>query len=62
MLGTILRLNTVPLWLYVSCDWQRDKTLSNGQSAYTNYCGILQQFVQSYISKQQVKDKFPLSS
>ncbi|XP_042253604.1 protein unc-13 homolog D [Thunnus maccoyii] len=31
----------------------RDKTLSNGQSAYTSYCGILQQFVQSYISKQQ---------
>ncbi|XP_062298549.1 protein unc-13 homolog D [Scomber scombrus] len=31
----------------------RDKTLSNGQSAYINYCGILQQFVQYYISKQQ---------
>ncbi|MEQ2272570.1 hypothetical protein XENORESO_000765 [Xenotaenia resolanae] len=31
----------------------RDGTLSAGRSAYTNYCGILQQFVQAYISKQQ---------
>ncbi|KAA8581100.1 hypothetical protein FQN60_002681 [Etheostoma spectabile] len=32
---------------------QRDGTLSAGRSAYINYCGILQQFVQAYISKQQ---------
>ncbi|XP_076024017.1 protein unc-13 homolog D [Genypterus blacodes] len=32
---------------------ERDGTLSAGRSAYTNYCGILQQFVQAYISKQQ---------
>nr|XP_020481010.1 protein unc-13 homolog D isoform X1 [Monopterus albus] len=31
----------------------RDGTLSAGRSAYINYCGILQQFVQAYISKQQ---------
>uniref|UniRef100_A0A3B3WM14 Unc-13 homolog D (C. elegans) n=1 Tax=Poecilia mexicana TaxID=48701 RepID=A0A3B3WM14_9TELE len=31
----------------------RDGTLSAGRNAYTNYCGILQQFVQAYISKQQ---------
>ncbi|XP_034050433.1 protein unc-13 homolog D [Thalassophryne amazonica] len=31
----------------------RDETLSAGRSAYVNYCGILQQFVQSYISRQQ---------
>ncbi|XP_031609178.1 protein unc-13 homolog D [Oreochromis aureus] len=31
----------------------RDGTLSAGRSAYVNYCGILQQFVQAYISKQQ---------
>ncbi|XP_028332277.1 protein unc-13 homolog D isoform X2 [Gouania willdenowi] len=30
----------------------RDETLSPGRDAYTNYCGILQQFVQAYISKQ----------
>lgn len=43
------------------CDWQRDGTLSAGRSAYANYCGILQQFVQAYISRQQVKDKLTLS-
>ncbi|KAF7643234.1 hypothetical protein LDENG_00242980, partial [Lucifuga dentata] len=32
---------------------ERDGTLSAGRSAYVNYCGILQQFVQSYISQQQ---------
>ncbi|XP_054454454.1 protein unc-13 homolog D [Anoplopoma fimbria] len=31
----------------------RDGTLSAGRSAYINYCGILQQFVQAYISKQK---------
>ncbi|XP_037547122.1 protein unc-13 homolog D [Nematolebias whitei] len=31
----------------------RDGTLSAGRSAYINYCGILQQFVQAYIFKQQ---------
>ncbi|XP_034052666.1 protein unc-13 homolog D [Gymnodraco acuticeps] len=31
----------------------RDGTLSAGRSPYINYCGILQQFVQAYISKQQ---------
>ncbi|KAM7382119.1 hypothetical protein PAMA_012811 [Pampus argenteus] len=31
----------------------RDRMLSDGQSAYINYCGMLQQFVQYYISKQQ---------
>ncbi|XP_041830237.1 protein unc-13 homolog D [Melanotaenia boesemani] len=31
----------------------RDETLSAGRNAYINYCGILQQFVQAYISKQQ---------
>ncbi|XP_072229595.1 protein unc-13 homolog D [Leuresthes tenuis] len=31
----------------------RDGTLSAGRNAYINYCGILQQFVQAYISKQQ---------
>ncbi|KAL6094641.1 unc13d [Pungitius sinensis] len=31
----------------------RDGTLSAGRSAYTNYCGILQQFVHAYISKQK---------
>ncbi|XP_051926412.1 protein unc-13 homolog D isoform X2 [Hippocampus zosterae] len=31
----------------------RDDTLSPGRNAYTNYCGILQQFVLSYISKQK---------
>lgn len=43
------------------CDWQRDGTLSAGRSAYINYCGILQQFVQAYISKQQVKDNLTLN-
>lgn len=32
---------------------QRDGTLSAGRSAYINYSGMLQQFVQAYISKQQ---------
>ncbi|XP_051968495.1 protein unc-13 homolog D [Xyrauchen texanus] len=32
---------------------ERDETLSPGRSHYVNYCGILQQFVQAYISKQQ---------
>ncbi|XP_055032990.2 protein unc-13 homolog D [Misgurnus anguillicaudatus] len=32
---------------------ERDETLSAGRSPYVNYCGILQQFVQAYISKQQ---------
>ncbi|KAJ7987859.1 hypothetical protein DPEC_G00330930 [Dallia pectoralis] len=32
---------------------ERDGTLSAGRSAYVNYCGMLQQFVQSHISKQQ---------
>ncbi|KAM6951472.1 protein unc-13 homolog D [Aplochiton taeniatus] len=32
---------------------ERDGTLSAGRSAYVNYCGILQQFVHSHISKQQ---------
>ncbi|XP_060883777.1 protein unc-13 homolog D [Labrus mixtus] len=32
---------------------ERDGTLSAGRSAYINYCGILQQFVQAYISKQK---------
>ncbi|XP_061611675.1 protein unc-13 homolog D isoform X3 [Phyllopteryx taeniolatus] len=31
----------------------RDDTLSPGRNAYVNYCGILQQFVLSYISKQK---------
>ncbi|KAM6963592.1 protein unc-13 homolog D [Tautogolabrus adspersus] len=31
----------------------RDGTLSAGRSAYINYCGILQQFVQAYISKEK---------
>ncbi|KAM6898628.1 protein unc-13 homolog D [Lycodopsis pacificus] len=31
----------------------RDGTLSAGRNAYINYCGILQQFVHAYISKQQ---------
>ncbi|XP_029977262.1 protein unc-13 homolog D [Sphaeramia orbicularis] len=31
----------------------RDGTLSAGCNAYTNYCGILQQFVHAYISNQQ---------
>nr|XP_040033479.1 protein unc-13 homolog D [Gasterosteus aculeatus aculeatus] len=31
----------------------RDGTLSAGRSAYINYCGILQQFVEAYISKQK---------
>ncbi|XP_070707501.1 protein unc-13 homolog D [Pempheris klunzingeri] len=31
----------------------RDMTLSAGRNAYINYSGILQQFVQAYISKQQ---------
>ncbi|KAK1881404.1 Protein unc-13 like D [Dissostichus eleginoides] len=33
----------------------RDGTLSAGRSPYINYCGILQQFVQAYISKQQAQ-------
>lgn len=33
---------------------QRDGTLSAGRSAYINYSGMLQQFVQAYISKEQV--------
>ncbi|CAL8282639.1 unnamed protein product [Merluccius merluccius] len=32
---------------------ERDGMLSAGRSAYVNYCGILQQFVQAYIAKQQ---------
>ncbi|KAL7869518.1 hypothetical protein AOLI_G00135060 [Acnodon oligacanthus] len=32
---------------------ERDETLSAGRSAYVNYSGILQQFVQAHISKQQ---------
>ncbi|XP_036396006.1 protein unc-13 homolog D [Megalops cyprinoides] len=32
---------------------ERDGTLSAGRNAYVNYCGILQQFVQAHISKQQ---------
>ncbi|XP_061665757.1 protein unc-13 homolog D [Syngnathoides biaculeatus] len=31
----------------------RDDTLSPGRNAYINYCGILEQFVLSYISKQK---------
>ncbi|XP_067100651.1 protein unc-13 homolog D isoform X3 [Osmerus mordax] len=31
---------------------ERDETLSPGRSPYINYCGILQQFVQSHIAKQ----------
>lgn len=57
----------LPRWVYlpvcsgrqynfVLCVWQRDGTLSAGRSAYINYCGILQQFVQAYISKQKVKN------
>lgn len=46
---------------FVFCDWQRDGTLSAGRSAYINYCGILQQFVEAYISKQKVKDTHTLS-
>uniref|UniRef100_A0A3B4BB66 Uncharacterized protein n=1 Tax=Periophthalmus magnuspinnatus TaxID=409849 RepID=A0A3B4BB66_9GOBI len=38
---------------FIHKSWQRDGTLSAGRSAYINYCGILQQFVQAYISKQQ---------
>lgn len=40
--------------VFCVCDWQRDDTLSAGRSLYVNYSGILQQFVQAYISKQQV--------
>lgn len=36
------------------CAQQRDDTLSAGRSLYVNYSGILQQFVQAFISKQQV--------
>ncbi|KAI2658302.1 hypothetical protein H4Q32_016340 [Labeo rohita] len=32
---------------------KRDETLSAGRTPYVNYCGILQQFVQAHISKQQ---------
>lgn len=32
---------------------ERDEILSAGRSPYVNYCGILQQFVQAHISKQQ---------
>ncbi|XP_064179341.1 protein unc-13 homolog D isoform X2 [Anguilla rostrata] len=32
---------------------ERDETLSAGRSSYINYCGILLQFVQAHISKQQ---------
>ncbi|KAI1896697.1 hypothetical protein AGOR_G00097430 [Albula goreensis] len=32
---------------------ERDGNLSAGRTAYVNYCGILQQFVQSHISKHQ---------
>ncbi|KAJ3608076.1 hypothetical protein NHX12_025126, partial [Muraenolepis orangiensis] len=32
---------------------KRDDMLSAGRTAYVNYCGILQQFVQAYIAKQQ---------
>lgn len=39
--------------LFGYCDWQRDGNLSAGRSAYINYSGILQQFVQAYIAKQQ---------
>lgn len=35
------------------CVWQRDGSLSAGRSAYINYSGILQQFVQAYITNQQ---------
>lgn len=43
-------------------DQQRDGTLSAGRSPYINYSGMLQQFVQAYISKQQAKDKPTLGS
>lgn len=45
--------------IFVFCDQQRDGTLSAGRSPYINYSGMLQQFVQAYISKQQAKDKPP---
>ncbi|XP_056626913.1 protein unc-13 homolog D [Triplophysa dalaica] len=32
---------------------EKDDSLSAGRSPYVNYCGILQQFVQAHISKQQ---------
>lgn len=48
--------------MYLLCNWQRDGVLSSGRSAYINYCGILQQFVQAYISKQQVKNWPDLSN
>ncbi|KAJ8334074.1 hypothetical protein SKAU_G00397130 [Synaphobranchus kaupii] len=32
---------------------ERDDALSAGRSAYANYCGVLQTFVQAHISKQQ---------
>ncbi|XP_030195277.1 protein unc-13 homolog D [Gadus morhua] len=32
---------------------ERDATLSAGRGAYTNYCGVLQKFVQAFITKQQ---------
>lgn len=44
------------LW-FIDCsvfvDLQRDGSLSAGRSTYINYSGILQQFVQAYITKQQ---------
>ncbi|KAL4648069.1 hypothetical protein GN956_G8309 [Arapaima gigas] len=37
---------------------EKDKTLSSRSSAYASYCGILQQFVQSHISKQEGSAKW----
>ncbi|XP_063075587.1 protein unc-13 homolog D [Engraulis encrasicolus] len=37
---------------------ERDGTLSAGRSAYVNYCGILQQFVQAHIAKQEGSDSW----
>lgn len=47
---------------FAFCDQQRDGTLSAGRSPYINYSGMLQQFVQAYISKQQAKDTPTLGS
>lgn len=44
----------IALNIMVVCDHQKDDSLSAGRSPYVNYCGILQQFVQAHISKQQV--------
>lgn len=50
---SLIKSDNIYIYIYIFVYSQRDGTLSAGRSAYINYSGMLQQFVQAYISKQQ---------